>query len=67
MKFSIAPFSISKTYADQLMRKLSVFREETKTTKALHLTLITASGLARNNWSDNLVRNDLAMEVLFGG
>lgn len=36
-----------------------------KTNKALHLTMITTRGLARNNWSDTLVRHDLKMDVLF--
>jgi uncharacterized protein len=67
MKFSITPFTISKAYAEQLMHKISVFRDETKTGKALHLTMITAKGLVRNNWSDTLVRNDLTMDVLFSG
>ena len=65
MKFSIIPFTITKRYADQLMQKISVFREETKTNKALHLTIITAKGLKRNNWANTLVQSDLGMEVLF--
>lgn len=65
IKFSITPFTITKAYAEQLMHKIGVFREETKTTKALHLTMITTKGLVRNNWSDTLVRNDLKMDVLF--
>ena len=67
MKFSIAPFSISKSYADKLMQKISVFREETKTNKALHLTMITTKGLKRNNYAVNLVQNDFSMEILFEG
>ena len=65
MKFSIAPFTITKAYAEQLMHKIGVFREETKTNKALHLIMITTMGLARNNWSDTLIRSDLTMDVLF--
>ena len=57
--------TITKAYADRLMHKINIFREETQTNKALHLTMITTRGLARNNWSDTLVRHDLKMEVLF--
>ncbi len=67
IKFSIIPFTISKRYADQLMQKISAFREETKTNKALHLTIITAKGLKRNNWANTLVQSGLDMEVLFEG
>ncbi|HMQ47323.1 MAG TPA: ATP-binding protein [Saprospiraceae bacterium] len=65
MKFSISPFSISKAYADELMHKIGVFREETKTHKALHLTMITSKGLNKNSWSGALVQNDLDAAVLF--
>lgn len=65
MKFSLTPFTITKAYADRLMHKIGVFKEETQTNKALHLTMITTRGLARNNWSDTLVRHDLKMDVLF--
>ncbi len=65
MKFSITPFTITKRYAEQLMQKMSVFREETKTTKALHLTFITSRGLQQNNWSASLVQHSLTMDVLF--
>ena len=65
IKFSIAPFTITKSYADSLMQKISVFREETKTNKAIHLTMITTKGLQRNNWANSIVQNDLTMDILF--
>ncbi len=65
MKFSITPYTITKSYADKLMQKISIFREETNTTKALHLTMITTKGLKQNNWSRNIVQNDFSMEILF--
>lgn len=65
MKFSIAPYTITKAYADNLVQKMEVFRTETKTNKSLHLTMITTKGLKSNNWSMNLVHNDLSMDILF--
>jgi hypothetical protein len=65
MKFSIDPFVISKSYAEDLKRKIRVFKEVTKTRKAIHLILITTWGLVRNNYSDTLVQNELKMETLF--
>jgi hypothetical protein len=65
MKFSIDPFVISKSYAEDLKRKIRVFKEVTKTRKAVHLILITTWGLVRNNYSDTLVQNELKMDALF--
>ena len=64
MKFSIDPFVISKSYAEDLKRKIRVFKEVTKTRKAIHLILITTWGLVRNNYSDTLVQNELKMELI---
>ena len=65
MKFSIDPFVISKSYAEDLKRKIRVFKEVTKTRKAIHLILITTCGLVRNNYSDMLVQHELKMDALF--
>jgi len=65
MKFSMTPYTITKNYAEKLLQKMAVFRTETKTSKALHLTMITTRGLKPNNHSINIVQNDLKMEVLF--
>jgi hypothetical protein len=65
MKFSIDAFAISKNYAEELKKKIRVFKEVTKTRKAIHLILITTWGITRNNYSDTLVQNELKMDVLF--
>jgi AAA+ ATPase superfamily predicted ATPase len=64
MKFSIAPFSINKKYAESLRNKISVFKSETKTRKAIYLTLITTFGLEQNKYA-YLAQNSLTMEDLF--
>lgn len=65
MKFSIGAFTIHKNYAAQLQQKIQTFREETGTKKAIHLTMVTTYGIEENNWSINLVNNDIDMNVLF--
>ncbi|MGB1241510.1 MAG: AAA family ATPase [Chitinophagales bacterium] len=65
MKFSISPFVITKAYANQLQQKISTFREETETKKAIYLTMITTYGLKQNSYAVNLVQNNLTMEALF--
>lgn len=65
MKFSIRPFTIEKSYADTLMRKIDMFREFTKTPKAVWLTFITTHGLVGNQYAQSLVHNSLTMDTLF--
>jgi uncharacterized protein len=65
MKFSTKPFTITKAYAEQLQNKIQAFEEETKTRKSIFLTMITTYGLVKNNWSSDLVRNDLDMNIFF--
>jgi len=65
MKFSITPYAISQSYAEKLMHKIQIFREETKTNKALHLTMVTTKGLKKNAHSGSLVQHDLNMDCLF--
>ncbi len=65
MKFSINPFTIDKKYAETLRNKIGTFRTETKTRKAVMLTMITTYGLEENEYSQGLIQNDLTMDCLF--
>lgn len=65
MKFSEAPFSITKAYAEQLANKLTAFRTETNTRKTLFLTMITTFGLQPNPYALRLVKDSLDMNALF--
>ena len=64
MKFSTAPFAIDKKYDEELRNKAGVFRYETKTRKAIYLTMITTFGLKWNMYAGN-VQNDITMDALF--
>lgn len=64
-KYSINPFTITKSYAENLRNKIGAFRTETKTRKAVFLTMITTFGLERNEHAAALVQNDITMDVLF--
>jgi uncharacterized protein len=65
MKFSIKPFTIDKKYYAELMDKINAFRTASQTTKSLFLTMITTFGIARNEYSVDVVQNSLKMEDLF--
>ncbi len=64
MKFSINKFIIDKKYDEELRNKVGTFRLETKTRKAVFMTMITTFGLQKNKYSGN-VQNDLDMQILF--
>ena len=65
IKFSIAPFTISKAYAEQLRNKIAVFKSETATRKAVWLAMITTFGVKSNIHSGSLIQHDLDMNCLF--
>jgi uncharacterized protein len=66
IKFSINSFTIEKDYAENLRKKIGVFKDATKTSKALWLTFITTHGLTQNSYSQSLVHQSLTMNDLFG-
>jgi uncharacterized protein len=65
MKFSIKSFTIDKAYAEVLRTKIGVFKDATKTPKALWLTFISTHGLTPNSHSQSLVHQALTMDALF--
>lgn len=64
MKFSIKEFTIDKDYEAALRNKIETFREESKTKKALQLTMITTYGVKRNMYS-NRVQSEVLLDDLF--
>ena len=65
MKFHNEVYSLSKSYAEQLNHKKSVFKKSTKTKKHLSWAMITAFGFKPNQHSLGLIDNHLTMDVLF--
>ncbi|WP_026947770.1 AAA family ATPase [Algoriphagus marincola] len=64
-KFSLDNFTISKDYADSLRSKIAVFKEVSKTKKAVHLALISTYGVRQNSYSNLLITNEVKMDALF--
>lgn len=65
VKFSIMPFEITKSYEKELVSKLKVFQYQTRTRKALFLTMITTYGVANSERYSGLVQKEITMDVLF--
>jgi hypothetical protein len=66
IKFSVDPFTITKSYRTELEKKISAFRTVTKTRKSVFLTMITTFGLEENKHSIGFVQNSITMAELFG-
>ena len=64
MKFSETPYAITKDYEERLRTKMAVFRQETKATKSLALTMVTTYGILPGIHS-GIVQNEVLMDDLF--
>ena len=64
MKYSANVYAIDKAYDSALGRKLATFAGVTGTRKAIHLTLVTANGLLRNQYSGR-VQSEVVLVDLF--
>jgi len=64
MKYSKAEYSITKKDEAELRNKIAVFELETRTKKAVHLTMVTTYGIASNSHS-GIVNSEVSLEDLF--
>ena len=65
IKYTDKPFCIDKAYAENLKNKIQTFVEKTKTKKQIFLTIISASGLVKNQYADALVDGIATLADLF--
>lgn len=65
IKFYNTKFTIDKNYAQEVLTKVNVFTEDTKTNKSIFVTFITTYGLVPNQYSRQVVQNELIMDHLF--
>lgn len=64
MKFSDAPYSITREYEEKLRDRMAAFRAETKTRKSLANTMITTFGILPGIHS-GIVQSEVTMDDLF--
>lgn len=65
IKYSDKPFAIDKSYAQQILKKMEVFRKQTKTKKQLFFSMITTMGLKPTMYSEELIANEALLDDLF--
>lgn len=64
IKYSKAPFNITSVVDSNLQNKRERFVQETATSKAVHLTMITTLGLVENSYSYD-IQSVVTMDDLF--
>ena len=64
IKFSEAPYSISKDYEEKLRCRMALFKSATGTRKSLVTTMITTYGVLRGMHS-SIVQSEVTMDALF--
>jgi hypothetical protein len=65
IKYTTNPFVIDKNFAKNIMNKTDVFQSQTKTTKQVFLTLISASGIKKSSWTNDIIHNVITLDDLF--
>ncbi|MCK4608561.1 MAG: AAA family ATPase, partial [Gammaproteobacteria bacterium] len=65
IKYTNSPFAIDKKYAQDLLRKVDVFRKQSRTNKQIFITMISASGLKPTMYSEELITGVVKLDDLF--
>ncbi len=65
MKFSENVFVIDKSYAEKILKKKREFKNETSTRDNLFVTFITTFGVKKNNYSNQVMDNEVTIDSLF--
>jgi uncharacterized protein len=58
-------FTINKRYAEDLRRKLEVFKQQTRTKKQLFMVMITTNGVTPNRYVEELITHVVTIDALF--
>jgi AAA+ ATPase superfamily predicted ATPase len=65
IKNSSQPFAIDKSYAQDLIRKVDVFKKQTRTKKQIFIVMVTSAGLKQTMYSEELIASQVVLEDLF--
>ncbi|MFN8353581.1 MAG: ATP-binding protein [Spirosomataceae bacterium] len=65
IKFAESEFTIDKKYAEEIHRKITVFKQKTGTRKTIFFTAISTYGLKPNEHKLRWVQNEIVLDDLF--
>ena len=65
IKYTDNPFQIDKAYAKNLLNKVAVYRQQTKTKKQIFIAMISANGIKPTMYSEELISGVVTLDDLF--
>lgn len=65
IKCSDNQFAIDKSYAQELLKKMEIFRKQTRTKKQLFMSMVTTMGLKPTMYSEEIIASQVTLEDLF--
>ncbi len=65
IKYTMKPFVVDKSFAKNIMQKTDVFQVQTKIKKQVFTALISASGVAKSAWTDEIIQKIVTLDDLF--
>ena len=65
IKYSQKEFVIDKSFAEDVRKKISLFKEKTKTKKQINFSMITLRGVKNNSYKKELVSSETVLDDLF--
>lgn len=65
IKYTDEPFTLTKDSINNIMQKISVFKERTHTKKQIFIALISANGVKNNYYADELIDHTVTLADLF--
>lgn len=65
IKYSQKPFHLTKDYVENLNKKITVFKKETKSAKQIFLSLVTVEKIKNNFYADDMIDGCVELDDLF--
>ncbi len=65
IKYTKNKYEINKSYEKNLAHKMDTYKEQTRTSKQIFIVFISANGLKKNKYSDELVNDVITLDELF--
>lgn len=65
VKFLDKPFILTKSYADELRKKMAVFKQSTQSRKTIFVTLVSTFGIMPNQHSIDLIQQTVKQDDFF--
>jgi len=65
IKYTKQPFIIDKQCAINLLNKIKVFKQQTRTSKDIFVVMITSNGVKSSSYSKKIISNVIGLDDLF--